>query len=177
MTDYKVSQKIIHALMALCICLDLFIANKFGHEMASLDRLESRGDHSSMGIIITVLLIIRLAMRLSYGAPPLPAGMTPVQVTAAKLAYGFMYFAMLGLVTTGVITGLNATDPIIVFKSAELNIGNLDEGQFQFVRQFHGFFTNAMLTLIVVHIAAAMYHSFVLKDDSTRRMLKFWTSK
>jgi cytochrome b561 len=77
----------------------------------------------------------------------------------------------------GVISALNATDPVMIFQSVALDIGNLDEDQFQFVRQFYEFFTYLMMALIGVHIVAAGYHHFVAKDDSTRRMLKFWQTK
>ena len=43
--------------MALLIMLDLNIAQKFGGDMDTLDRLESRIDHSSMGLIIASLFI------------------------------------------------------------------------------------------------------------------------
>ena len=83
---------------------------------------------------------------------------------------------MVGLVATGIASALNATEPVIVFQSISIGIGNLDEAQFQFIRQFHDLFTYLMIALIFVHVGAALFHSFVLKDDSTRRMLRFWTS-
>jgi cytochrome b561 len=175
--DYRVAQKIVHWLMALIIMLDLFVAQKFGGFMAVADRLESRGDHGSLGTILAVLLVVRVALRLIYGAPPLPVGMPQWQIVAAKLGHGLMYVAMLGLVTTGVISALNATDPVMIFQSVTLHIGNLDEDQFQFLRQFHEFFTYLMMALIGVHIVAAGYHHFVAKDDSTRRMLTFWQTQ
>jgi cytochrome b561 len=175
--DYRVAQKVVHWLMALIIMLDLFVAQKFGGFMAVADRLESRGDHGSLGTILAVLLVVRVALRLIYGAPPLPVGMPQWQIVAAKLGHGLMYFAMLGLVTTGVISALNATDPVMIFQSVTLHIGNLDEDQFQFLRQFHEFFTYLMMALIGVHIVAAGYHHFVAKDDSTRRMLTFWQTQ
>lgn len=175
--DYRIAQKIVHWLMALIIMLDLFIAQKFSGVMELADRLESRGDHGSLGSSMAILLVIRIALRLIYGAPPLPDGMSQWQAMAAKLGHGLMYVAMLGLVATGVISALNATDPVIIFQSITLNIGNLDEEQFQFVRLFHEYCTYLMMALIGIHILAAGYHMFVAKDDSTQRMLKFWQSK
>ena len=55
--------------MALLIMLDLNIAQKFGGDMDTLDRLESRIDHSSMGLIIASLFILRLVFRYKYGPP------------------------------------------------------------------------------------------------------------
>ena len=53
-SDYLISQKVIHWLMAFLIILDLNIAQKFGGEMELWDRLESRVDHATVGILVTV---------------------------------------------------------------------------------------------------------------------------
>ena len=42
--------------MAIAIMIDLNVAQKFGGEMELWDRLESRADHATMGLIITFLL-------------------------------------------------------------------------------------------------------------------------
>ena len=55
-SDYLISQKVIHWLMAFLIILDLNIAQKFGGEMELWDRLESRVDHATVGILVTCLL-------------------------------------------------------------------------------------------------------------------------
>ena len=67
--DYTVVQKALHWLMAGIIMLDLFIAQKFGNFMAIADRLEPRVDHSTMGLFVLSLFIIRLVFRFVYGAP------------------------------------------------------------------------------------------------------------
>jgi cytochrome b561 len=175
--DYRIAQKVIHWLMAFIIMLDLFIAQKFADFMEVADRLESRGDHASLVTILAVLLIIRIILRFKYSAPPLPASMPPWQMTAAKLGHGLMYFAMLGLVSTGLISALNTTDPVMIFQAVTLHIGNLEEDQFQFVRQFHELFTYLLMALIGIHIVAAGYHLLIAKDHSTQRMLKFWRSQ
>ena len=56
-SDYLISQKVIHWLMAFLIILDLNIAQKFGGEMELWDRLESRVDHATVGILVTVLFL------------------------------------------------------------------------------------------------------------------------
>ena len=46
----------------------------------------------------------------------------------------------------------------------------------QTLRVVHEFSTNTVITLIVLHVLAALYHHFMVKDDSTVRMLRFWRS-
>ncbi|MBB69065.1 MAG: hypothetical protein CMC77_03200, partial [Flavobacteriaceae bacterium] len=61
--------------MAIIIMLDLNVAQKFGGDMELLDRLESRVDHATAGMIVTFLFILRLVLRYKYGAPSLPSQM------------------------------------------------------------------------------------------------------
>ena len=175
--DYVKSQKIIHWLMAIAIMLDLNIAQKFGGEMERWDRLESRADHATMGLIVTFLFILRLILRYRYGAPSLPSSMPKWQVYAAHGGHYGLYFLMGTLMLTGIISANFASDPIIVFGSYDLAFANHNADLFLSVRSIHEFCTNAIIALIVIHIAAATYHHFIVKDNTTLNMTKFWTTK
>ena len=48
---------------------------------------------------------------------------------------------------------------------------------FFIIRGFHEFCTNAIIALIAIHILAALYHHFIAKDDTTKKMLLFWRSQ
>ena len=175
--DYLKSQKIIHWLMAIAIMIDLNVAQKFGGEMQLWDRLESRADHATMGLIITFLLILRIILRYKYGAPSLPDSMSKWQVLAAQVGHYGLYILMGVLVLTGIISATYASDPILVFNSYNLAFANHNDGVFKIVRGIHEFCTNAIIALIAIHILAAIYHHFVLKDSTTSNMTKFWTTK
>ena len=175
--DYLKSQKIIHWLMAAAIMIDLNVAQKFGGEMQLLDRLESRADHATMGLIITFLLILRIVLRFRYGAPSLPNSMSKWQIIAAQAGHYGLYILMGTLVMTGIISAIYASDPILVFNSYDLAFANHNDNAFRIVRGIHEFCTNAIIALIFIHILAAIYHHFVLKDSTTSNMSKFWTTK
>ena len=176
-TDYSVGQKVIHWIMAFFIMMDLFVAQKFGGVMEDWDRLESRVDHGSLGSIIGVLFILRIILRIRHGAPSLPEGMPIWQEWAARTAHWLLYFFIGFLILSGLATAANATAPVPLFGALDIAIGQTEETTFQFVRQFHEFSTNSVIALIGIHVFAAIYHHFVAKDDSTSRMLRFWSSK
>ena len=176
MTDYRVVQKVIHWLMALIIGIDLFVAQKFGRAMEDWDRLESRADHSSVGMVVLFLFLLRLFFRLRYGAAALPAGMSNWQVFLAKGTHIGFYLCIALLLGTGILTAVNATDPIAVFGQLDITLGQTSDDIFLLIRPVHEFATNAIIALIALHVAAALYHHFIIKDDSTIRMLKFWKS-
>ena len=175
--DYLKSQKIIHWLMAIAIMIDLRVAQKFGGEMELWDRLESRADHATMGFIITFLLILRIFLRYRYGAPSLPSSMSKWQIFAAQAGHYGLYILMGTLVLTGIVSASFASDPIMVFGAYDLAFANHNLNFFMIVRGIHEFCTNAIIVLILIHILAAIYHHFILKDKTTLNMSKFWTTK
>ena len=175
--DYSVAQKVIHWLMALIICFDLFVAQKFGRVMEDWDRLESRVDHATVGTVLTILLVLRLYFRFRHGPAVMPPGMPPWQVTAAKAGHFALYACMVLLVVSGFATGMNAADPIPLFGQLDITLGQTNEDLMQTIRPVHEFATNAMIVLIAIHVLAALQHHFVAKDRSTAKMLKFWKSE
>lgn len=173
-TDYTIAQKVIHWLMAILITLDLFVAQKFGDTMEAWDRLESRVDHGTLGSIVAILFIIRLYLRYRHGAPALPASMPSWQLRTARVGHGLLYFLIGFLIASGLATAINAASPVPLFGTFDITIGQLDETQFQFMRQFHELATNAVIAIVVIHVLAAIYHQWIVKDHLTMNMLKFW---
>ena len=177
MIDYLRIQKIIHWLMSILIMLDLVIAQKFGGDMELWDRLESRVDHATAGMIVAFLFILRIILRYIYGAPSLPSTMPVWQTYMAKAGHYGLYFLMGLLIISGITTANFTTDPIIVFGLINLSSEVNNVEMFNLIRGVHEFATNAIIALISVHILAALYHHFIAKDDTTKNMLKFWTRK
>ena len=177
MIDYLRIQKIIHWLMSILIMLDLVIAQKFGGDMELWDRLESRVDHATAGMIVALLFILRIILRYRYGAPSLPSTMPVWQTYMAKAGHYGLYFLMGLLIISGITTANFTTDPIIVFGLINLSSEVNNVEMFNLIRGIHEFATNAIIALISIHILAATYHHFIAKDDTTKNMLKFWTRK
>ncbi|MFL2709865.1 MAG: cytochrome b [SAR86 cluster bacterium] len=177
MIDYLRIQKIIHWLMSILIMLDLVIAQKFGGDMELWDRLESRVDHATAGMIVAFLFILRIILRYRYGAPSLPSTMPVWQTYMAKAGHYGLYFLMGLLIISGITTANFTTDPIVVFGLINLSSEVNNVEMFNLIRGVHEFATNAIIALISIHILAAIYHHFIAKDDTTKNMLKFWTRK
>ena len=57
--------------------------------------------HKSLGIAILVLALIRLAVRLRYGAPALPADMPEPMKLAAHMSHYALYALMIGMPMLG----------------------------------------------------------------------------
>ena len=175
-TDYQVAQKIVHWLMAILIMLDLYVAQKFGGLMETSDRIESRIDHSQIGLIVTALFVIRIVLRIRYGAPPLPANMPGWQKVSAHVAHWGLYLLIGTLIVSGMLSAVNADSIVAPFGLFAYGDGTGVEETFLFFRNIHELVTDAIIALIAIHVVAALYHLFFARDGSTERMLRFWRS-
>ena len=90
--------------------------------------------------------------------------------------YG-LYFLMGLLIVSGIASANFTSDPIVVFGALNLSSEVDNLGMFNLVRGIHEFATNAIIALIVIHILAALYHHFIVKDETLKNMAKFWTRK
>ena len=87
-------QRLLHWLMAICILAMLFI----GVGMVSTIKpiyLTLVSIHKPLGIAILVLALIRLALRLRYGAPSLPVDLPEPMKLAAEGSHYALYALMI----------------------------------------------------------------------------------
>ena len=99
------------------------------------------------------------------------------QVISAKAGHYGLYLLMAMLIITGILSAIFTAEPIVVFGLLNLSSEVQNGEMFSLIRGIHEFSTNAIILLIIIHIVAALYHHFVIKDRTTINMMKFWTSK
>ena len=93
-------QRALHWIMALCILAMLFI----GVHMVSTitpKYLTLIAIHRPLGLVILALALIRLAVRLRSGAPPLPGDLPEPMKLAAHLSHYALYALMIALPLIG----------------------------------------------------------------------------
>ena len=78
---------------------------------------------------------------------------------------------------SGILSAIFASHPIQVYGLYDLAFANHNAEFFNTIRGFHEFCTNALIAIIFIHIAAAIYHHFVVKDETMINMTKFWITK
>ena len=99
------------------------------------------------------------------------------QVISDKAGHYGLYVLMAMLLITGILSATFTAEPVIVFGLLKLSSEDQNGEMFSLIRGIHEFSTNAIIFLIIVHIVAALYHHFIVKDHTTINMMKFWTSK
>jgi cytochrome b561 len=157
-------QRLLHWLMAVCILTMLFI----GVGMVSTIKpkyLTLVSIHKPLGIAILVLALIRLAVRLRYGAPSLPADLPGPMRLAAHLSHYAFYVLMIGMPLLGWGMLSAAAYPVVLFSGVHLPaILRQSDRLHTLLWDAHFYFAFAFFALILLHVAAALFHALVRRD-------------
>nr|WP_042670110.1 cytochrome b [Methylobacterium sp. B34] len=135
--------------------------------------------HKSVGITVLALTALRVLWRLTDWPPPHPAGMPARERRAAAAAHHLLYLLLVGLPLTGwAVVSLSPFNiPTVLYGIVpwpHLPLAALvpdpaaAEGILKRVHALGAWFLAALL---VVHVAAALRHHLLLRDDVLRRML------
>jgi len=162
-------QRALHWIMAICIVAMLFI----GVGMVSTirpDYLTLVSVHKPLGVVILVLALVRLAVRLLRGAPPLPESMPQPMKLAAHLSHLAFYLLMIALPILG-WGMLSAADyPVVVAGIRLPSIAPHSNDLHTLLWNAHRFLALCFFALIVVHAAAALFHALLRRDGVFQSM-------
>ncbi len=161
---FTASQRLLHWLMAICILSMLFI----GVGMVSTitpKYLTLVQIHRPLGIAILVLALIRLALRIRYGAPSLPADLPePIKLAAYSSQYIF-YALMIGMPLIGWGMLSAAAYPVVLFGSVHLpSILPVSPSLHTLLWRAHYYLAFVFFATILMHFAAILYHKLVRND-------------
>ena len=163
-------QRLLHWLMAVCILAMLFI----GVGMVSTVTpkfLPLVTIHRSLGIAILVLALIRLAVRLRYGAPALPADLPEPMKLAAYLSHYALYALMIGMPLIGWAMLSAAAYPVVVFEGVSLPaILPQSDSLHTWLWDAHFYLAFAFFALVLMHVAAALFHALIRRDGVFQTM-------
>jgi cytochrome b561 len=157
-------QRILHWLMAVCILAMLFI----GVGMVSTvmpKYLTLVSIHKPLGIAILVLALVRLAVRLGYGAPSLPVDLPEPMKLAAYLSHYAFYVLMIGMPLIGWGMLSAAAYPVVLFGGIRLPaILPQSDSLHALLWDAHFYLAFLFFALILLHLAAALFHALVRRD-------------
>jgi cytochrome b561 len=157
-------QRLLHWLMAACILAMLFV----GVGMVSTVTpkfLPLIAIHKSLGIAILVLALIRLVVRLRYGAPALPTDLPEPMKLAAHLSHYVLYALMIGMPVLGWAMLSAAAYPVVVFGGMYFPaILSQSDTLHTWLWGAHFYLAFAFFALVLLHVAAALFHALVRRD-------------
>jgi cytochrome b561 len=128
--------------------------------------------HLSVGTAIVFVMVVRLLWRLTHPAPPPPATLPGWMQSASSLTHGLLYLVLLVLPLLGWVSASQRGWPVKLFGAIDLPPLSATGSKFGHqVGDLHSPTAWVLLALIGLHVAAAMFHHFVLRDNLLQRML------
>jgi cytochrome b561 len=129
--------------------------------------------HKSYGLLVLPLLAWRLLWRWRTIAPPTPPTMASIERRLARAAHVLFYVLMAALPLSGWIMASASplrlpTRPFNAFTLPDLV--QPDAALFEKLRLVHEVIAYGLIALLVLHVAAALKHHIVDKDEVLSRM-------
>ena len=128
--------------------------------------------HFAVGSTILLVMVLRLAWRLTHKPPPPPVDLPiPLQLISRATHWAF-YLILLVLPVLGWTAASAYGVTVRLFGLIPLPALVAPDKPFaEAVGQVHGAVAFTLLALIAVHIAGALYHALVKRDQVIYRML------
>jgi cytochrome b561 len=129
--------------------------------------------HFSFGVLILFVTVVRLAWRLSRDAPEPEDDIPSWQRTSARVVHWALYLLLFALPILGWINACWRGMPVSVFGVFEMpKIMATRAPGWGWTGDVHGLLANyALLALVGLHTAAALYHYFIRGDRVMQRIL------
>ncbi|MCP4186245.1 MAG: cytochrome b [Gammaproteobacteria bacterium] len=128
--------------------------------------------HKSIGITLAAVFIFRFAWRLMNPVPEALPGVSSFQQAAASVVHRLFYIVIPLIMVSGYLISTADGSNISVFHIFEISatITSIpdQEDNAGLVHQYLGY---GLVSLTVLHVAAALKHHFFNRDDTLRRML------
>lgn len=128
--------------------------------------------HKATGITILALSLARIAWRFAWAHPPYPDTVSREEILAARTVQVLFYGLMIVMPLTGYVLASAGKFPLEwfgLFDIPKMPI-SAESPMVSASREAHGLLGWLFTALVVLHVAAALRHHFILKDGVLRRM-------
>ena len=172
--NYGTLAKFLHWTIVILIIAQYVIIEAAEELPDGLEKLTMITRHKSIGILVLALALVRIGWKLANKGQPAPVPMPRSQRIAAAAGHGLLYLLILAQPISGWMMSSAANYPVTFFGWFQFPaLVAANDGMHEFYEEVHEFLFTALLVVTVVHVLAALYHHFIQKDDTLRRMLPF----
>lgn len=142
---------------------------------AATNRAAMANLHKSVGLTILILSLVRLGVRVTHPAPPLPAHVPGWQRVLARATQVAFYVLMIGMPLTGWLMTSGGSRPIVFFGLFDFpkipGVADLPREVRGSFHEAHETLARLTLGLLVLHVAGALKHHLLDRDPVLWRML------
>lgn len=127
--------------------------------------------HFMLGMLLFILVWLRIAARFSGPSPDIHPEPARLQMQSAKLLHLVLYGLMIAMPLMGWLL-LSASGKVIPFFGLELPaLINVDKELAKQFKEVHELVGTTGYYLLGLHVAAALYHHYIKRDDTLTRIL------
>lgn len=165
---YHPLQVTLHWLVVLLVIAAFVMGKSMSGLPNDANKLIPLALHMSVGLLTLAVIIVRFAARLKLPKPEHASAGNALFDWVGKLVHYALYLLVLLTAVSGMSLSIQAGLVPIVFggSGAALPVDFFDFTE----RMLHGFIVPALLLLVLLHVGAAFYHQFMLKDNLLARM-------
>ena len=130
--------------------------------------------HKWIGMTALIVAVVRVAWRMVYRPPGLPATMPLWERSAALAMHLLLYALIFAAPLTGWLMSSASGFQTVLFGVIPLpDLIEKDKELGQFLLELHRNLDYLLIALISVHVAAALKHHFFAHDDVLTQMIPF----
>ena len=169
---YTSTAKALHWLMAILL-FGLLALGFYMHDLPlSPEKLQLYSWHKWAGVSAFLLVLVRLAWRVTHIPPALPASMPKLMQFAAHAGHFLLYALMLAIPLTGWLMSSAKGFQTVWFGVLPLpDLLAKDKEVGDLLQTVHLTLNYVLIAVLLGHVGAALKHHFIDKDDVMTRML------
>ena len=169
---YGVVAQFFHWAVVVLIIVQYLLANQADALPLGAAKIAVLARHKSFGITILALVLLRLVWRWLNTVPPEPAGIPRWQKILARISHIALYALLLATPLAGWLMSSARNFPVSWFGLVTLpDFIAPNRPAYEFLHEAHELLAGTLFWLALLHIAAALKHHFVDRDNVLRRML------
>ncbi|OGV72554.1 MAG: cytochrome B [Methylophilales bacterium RIFCSPHIGHO2_02_FULL_57_10] len=125
--------------------------------------------HKSLGVTVFLLLLLRIYIRVKQSPPPFPTSMKEWEKKLADIVHKALYVLTMAVPLSGITMAIYSKYGIKWFGLSL--VAGLDNPELRDIfKETHEVIGAILITLIVLHIVAAIKHKVIDKDNVMQRM-------
>jgi cytochrome b561 len=169
---YGAVAQLFHWTIVALIVTQFILANK-GHNLpVGPSKIATLAQHKSVGITILGLAILRLLWRWLNPVPDTPPSTPGWQRRAARVSHFMLYSLLLTIPVVGWLMSSARNFPVSWFGIFTLpDFIEPNRNAYEFLHGLHETLAAILFVIALVHIAAALKHHFIDRNNILRRML------